>query len=96
MTNAALGLQSLGKLDDGAVENSIIVIHSVHIVNHADVDVVGLHLLQQVVESGHYLRHFAGTQVLAVLPYGAKMALDDECLAPSFECRADVTSHVRV
>ena len=66
----------------------------VHEVDHAQVDVAGAQPLQQILKGGHHLVHVPGADILAVLPGGAEVPLDDPPLPLSGDGRADVGAHL--
>ena len=93
MADFALGLQGLGVLHHGAVLDGLPVGQGVHIVDHAHVDEVRAQTLQQIPKPGAHLVHVPGALVLAVLPDGAQMALEQEFVPPPLQRAAQAGAH---
>lgn len=82
--------------DEGAVHDGAELVAGVHVVDHAQFDVIGAQALQQVLEGRAHLVQLAGTHVLAVLPGTADVALDDPLIARRLQGLAEGRTHRRV
>ena len=65
----------------------------IHEVDHAQVDVVGAQAGEQVLKGGLHFVHVPGADVLAVLPGGAEVSLDDPALPLPGDGGSDVGAH---
>ena len=68
----------------------------IHVVDHAQIDVIGIHAPQDVFKSSLCLLHVPRADVLAVLPGGADMPLHDPFFALSFHGLPDDVPGFRV
>ena len=68
----------------------------VGVVDHADVDEAGVQQAEHVLKARFYLVDVTGAQVLAVLPDGAQVGLEDKLVPPALQGTAQVGPHVRV
>ena len=91
MADSAFFLQAQGQPDDGTVEY-FMKFFTVHIVYHADIQIVGIEACQLVFEGGDCLVDVACTQILVVFPGGAQMSLDDKLLTAACQRFADVAA----
>ena len=68
--------------DEGAAVHDLPeLVHAVHVMDHAEVHVVGMEAREQVLEGGPHVLHLARAHVLAVLPCRAEMPLDHPAVA---------------
>ena len=82
--------------DEGAVHDGAELVAGVHVVDHAQFDVVGAQARQQVLEGRAHVVQLAGAHVLAVLPGTADVALDDPLIARRLKRLAEGRTHRRV
>ena len=74
-------LELLHVVPERAGHNLFELLDLVHVVNHAEVHVVGMEALKQVLEGGLDLVEVARAYVLLALPRGAELPLDNPALA---------------
>ena len=94
--DAAFAAEPAGMAEDLAVEDAAEILLGVDVVDHPDVEVVGPELLQLGFERRAGLFRIARAEVLALLPDGAEVPLNDEIPAAAFEGGADVFAQLRV
>ncbi len=96
VANAALGQKLAHVSDEVAGHDGAELVAGIHVVDHADLHMIGTQPREQVVEGGTHQRHIAGAHVLAVLPGAAHVSLDDPLLARRRERLAQRRAHGRV
>ena len=82
--------------DEGAVHDGAELVAGVHVVDHAQFDVIGAQALQQVLEGRAHLVQLAGAHVLAVLPGAADVPLDDPLISRRLKRLAEGRAHRRI
>ena len=92
----ALFFQLQGIVHDAAGADGLPVGHSVHIVDHADIDIVCTQAAEEVGIAGSDLLQVPGALVLPVLPGGADVALDDKLLPPARQSPAQLVPDLGV
>ena len=80
--------------DELAGHDGLELLHVVHVVDHAELHVAGSQAREQVLERGAYRVEVARARVLAVLPSGADVPLDDPAVALSRDGGAQVAAHL--
>ena len=97
MADRARGLELLDVAQVGAVVEDVReLLGRVDVVDHAEVDVVGAEAVEQILERALHRLDLAGADVLAALPRGAEMPLDDPVLAVAGDGVADHGADARV
>ena len=82
--------------DEGAVHDGTELVAGVHVVDHAQLHVVGVQAREQILEGRAHLIQLAGAHVLAVLPGTADVPLDDPLIARRLKRLAEGRAHRRV
>ena len=83
MPDHALILQFLCIFQDRSFKNGLEIFFTVNVVDHANVDIVGMQALQQIGKGTLCLFDITGTGVLTILINGAEMSLDDKLIPTS-------------
>ena len=92
----ALLLLLFDVLEELPLEDPVEVLLRVHVVDHPQVDVVRPQPGEQVLEGLPHQGQLPGADVLALLPGGAEMALDDPLFPAAFDGVADHCAHLGV
>ena len=92
----ALFLLLLHVLEKFPLKHAVEVLLRVHVVDHPQVDVVGLQPGEQVLEGLPHQGQLPGADVLALLPGGAEVPLDDPLLPAALDGAANLAAHLRV
>ena len=71
---------------DRAIKHCPEVLFTVHIVNHAHIDVIGLKPCQQILKRAFCLFNIPGACILSVFKHGAQMPLDYKLVPPPLQC----------
>ena len=82
--------------DEGAVYDGAELVAGVHVMDHAQFDVVGAQARQQVLEGRAHVVQLAGAHVLAVLPSAADVPLDDPLISRRLKRLAEGRAHRRI
>ena len=96
VADGARRLQLFYVFDVGAVHAQIPVLLCVHVVDHAEVDVVRAEALQQVLKGRLYELHVPGAHILAVLMGGADVTLHKPLFPVALEGFADDVPGLRI
>ena len=92
--DGARGFERAHVVDERAGHDALVLVDVVHVVDHAELHVVGAEAREQVFEGGAYEAHVARAHVLPVLPGGADVPLNDPAIARVGEGGAQVAAHV--
>ena len=92
----APGLQLPGVVQHAAGAHRLPVGQGVHIVDHADLRVIGLQPAELIGKARLHLVQIPGALVLPVLPDGAQVGLEDEFLPPAPQRAAQAGAELRV
>ncbi len=63
---------------------------------HAEVHIIGLHPRKQILKGRLHQSQIPCPHILAVLPGGTDMPLDDPPVPSSLQCRPDIGTHIRL
>ena len=83
MPDHALFLQFLCVFQDRSFKNSLEILLTINVMDHAHIDIVGMQAFQKIGKGTLCLFDITGAGVLAILIDGAEMSLDDK-LIPAF------------
>ena len=88
------GFERAHVFDELPGHDALVLVDVVDVVDHAQLHVVGAEAREQVLERGTHEIHVARAHVLAVLPGGADVALDDPAVARAGQRSSEVAAHL--
>ena len=66
----------------------------IHEMNHSEIDIIGLKACKQIGKGFLHLIHISGAHILAVLPGGAEVSLDDPFFPSSLQGVSDIGTDI--
>ena len=94
MPDDAGGFERAHEFDELPGHDALVLVDVVDVVDHAQLHVVGAEAREQVLERGTHEIHVSRAHVLAVLPGGADVALDDPAVARAGQRSSEVAAHL--
>ena len=90
MPDNTLFLQFLRVFQDRTFKNGLEILFTVNIMDHANIDIVGVQAFQKICKGTLCLFYITGTSVLTIFIDGAKMSLNDKLIPASLQGNAEV------
>ena len=83
-------------LDELAIHYVFKIFYLINIMNHTKIKIIYLKTFHKVFECRNDLIHLTGTYILAVLPSGTEMALNDPILSCILNGYSNIGSYIRL